>query len=62
VFLGVGAPVEIGLIQSLSHPGGNMTGVTFEAASETYARRLQILQEIVPDLRRVAVQARIRVD
>ena len=55
VFLGVGAPVEIGLVQSLNLPGGNMTGVTFEAASETYAKRLQILTEIVPNLERVAV-------
>ena len=55
VFLGVGAPVDIGLVQSLNHPGGNMTGVTFEAASETYAKRLQILTEIVPNLERVAV-------
>jgi hypothetical protein len=32
-----------------------MTGVTFEAASETYGKRLQILAEIVPNLSRVAV-------
>src|SRR4029450_7883665 len=31
------------------------TGVTFEAAAETYARRLQLLQEIVPTLSRVAL-------
>jgi putative ABC transport system substrate-binding protein len=55
VFEAVGAPVEIGLVESLSHPGGNMTGVTFEAASETYGKRLQILKEMVPDLSRVAV-------
>lgn len=55
VFLAVGAPVDIGLVQSLSHPGGNMTGVTFEAAIETYAKRLQILTQIVPNLERVAV-------
>jgi putative tryptophan/tyrosine transport system substrate-binding protein len=41
VFLSVGAPVEVGFVQSLAHPGGNMIGVTFEAASETYAKRLQ---------------------
>jgi putative ABC transport system substrate-binding protein len=40
VFLSVGAPVDIGLVRSLSHPGGNMTGVTFEAATETYGKRL----------------------
>ncbi|WP_024517443.1 ABC transporter substrate-binding protein [Bradyrhizobium sp. Tv2a-2] len=55
VFLSVGAPVDIGLVQSLAHPGGNMTGVTFEAASETYAKRLQFLKEIIPSLKRVAV-------
>jgi putative tryptophan/tyrosine transport system substrate-binding protein len=55
VFLSVGAPVDIGLVQSLSHPGGNMTGVTFEAATDTYAKRLQMLKEIVPTLERVAV-------
>ena len=55
VFLAVGAPVDIGLVQSLSHPGGNMTGTTFEAATETYAKRLQILTEILPNLQRVAV-------
>jgi putative tryptophan/tyrosine transport system substrate-binding protein len=55
VFVGVGAPVEIGLVQSLARPGGNMTGTTFEAAAETYGKRLQILKEIVPDLKRAAI-------
>ena len=57
VFLSVGAPVEIGLVQSLSRPGGNMTGITFEAATETYGKRLQLLKEILPNLRNVAVLA-----
>jgi putative ABC transport system substrate-binding protein len=52
VFLSVGAPVDIGLVQSLSHPGANMTGVTFEAATETYAKRLQMLKEVVPTFER----------
>jgi putative ABC transport system substrate-binding protein len=55
VFVSVGAPVDIGLVESLSHPGGNMTGITFEATSETYAKRLQILKEIMPGLSSVAV-------
>jgi putative ABC transport system substrate-binding protein len=54
VFVGVGAPVEIGLVQSLARPGGN-TGISFEAATETYGKRLQITKEILPDLKRVAV-------
>jgi len=55
VFLSVGAPVNIGVVESLARPGGNMTGVTFEAAGETYAKRLQILKEVVPAATRVAV-------
>src|SRR6516164_1636557 len=57
VFLSVGAPVEVGLVQSLSRPGGNMTGITFEAATETYGKRLQLLKQILPNLRKVAVLA-----
>ncbi|UFW51231.1 MULTISPECIES: ABC transporter substrate-binding protein [Bradyrhizobium] len=57
VFLSVGAPVDIGLVQSLSHPGGNMTGVSFEAAIDTYAKRLQMLKELVPALKKIAVLA-----
>jgi putative ABC transport system substrate-binding protein len=55
VFISVGAPVEIGLVKSLAKPGGNMTGITFEAAKETYAKRLQLLAEIVPGVSYVAV-------
>ena len=55
VFISIGFPVELGLVQSLAHPGGNMTGMTAEAALETPTKRLQILKEIVPELKRVAV-------
>ena len=55
VFISIGFPVELGLVQSLAHPGGNMTGITAEAALEINGKRLQILKEIVPDLNRVAV-------
>jgi putative tryptophan/tyrosine transport system substrate-binding protein len=55
VFISVGAPVDIGLVESLAHPGGGMTGTTFEAASETYGKRLQLLKDILPGLSRVAV-------
>jgi putative tryptophan/tyrosine transport system substrate-binding protein len=54
-FFSGGAPVEIGLVQSLAHPGGSITGIAFEAATETYGKRLQILKEILPGLKRVAV-------
>jgi putative ABC transport system substrate-binding protein len=54
VFISIGFPVESGLVQSLAHPGGNMTGMAAEAALEINGKRLQILKEIVPDLKRVA--------
>jgi putative tryptophan/tyrosine transport system substrate-binding protein len=55
VFISIGYPVELGLVQSLAHPGGNMTGITAKAALETNGKRLQILKDIVPGLKRVAV-------
>ena len=55
VFLGVGDPVRVGAVQSLSRPGGNMTGVTYELSTETWAKRVELLKEIVPNLDRVGV-------
>jgi len=55
VFISSAFPVEIGLVHSLAHPGGNITGIASEAATETNQKRLQILKEIVPDLKRAAV-------
>src|SRR5215469_3369589 len=55
VFISIGYPVELGLVQSLAHPGGNMTGIAAEAALEINGKRLQILKEIAPGLNRVAV-------
>jgi putative tryptophan/tyrosine transport system substrate-binding protein len=60
IFISIGFPVESGYVQSLAHPGGNMTGITAEAAVETNGKRLQILKEIVPGLNRVAVSSRFR--
>jgi putative ABC transport system substrate-binding protein len=40
-------PVELGLVASLSHPGGNLTGVGALAVG-VVAKRLQLLQESVP--------------
>jgi putative tryptophan/tyrosine transport system substrate-binding protein len=50
----VGNPVEAGLIASLGRPGGNITGLSLQLADVT-AKRLQVLQEVVPGLSRVAV-------
>jgi len=47
-------PVGTGLISSLARPGGNVTGVT-NLNTELAGKRLEILREVVPDLRRVAI-------
>jgi putative ABC transport system substrate-binding protein len=47
-------PVQGGLVASLSRPGGNVTGVTF-VSSDLAGKRLQLLKEAVPGLKRVAV-------
>jgi putative ABC transport system substrate-binding protein len=47
-------PVGTGLVASLARPGGNVTGVT-NLNTELAGKRLEILREIVPDLRRVAI-------
>lgn len=47
-------PVQAGLVASLAHPGGNITGVTF-VSSDLAAKRLQFLREIAPKLTHVGV-------
>jgi putative tryptophan/tyrosine transport system substrate-binding protein len=47
-------PVQIGLVASLSRPGGNVTGVSYMAAELT-AKRLGLLRELVPQAARIAV-------
>jgi len=54
VIVGVADVVETGLVASLARPGGNITGLAVNAA-EIAAKRLQLLQEAVPHLSRVAV-------
>jgi putative tryptophan/tyrosine transport system substrate-binding protein len=47
-------PVGSGLVASLSRPGGNVTGVSLQAP-ESAGRRLELLRQIVPSLRRLAI-------
>jgi ABC-type uncharacterized transport system substrate-binding protein len=57
VLVGVDDPVALGVVESLAQPGGNATGLSL-SSSELIAKRLQLLQELVPQLRRLAVIAR----
>ena len=47
-------PVELGVITSLAHPGGNITGVT-HLTPELMAKRVQVVKEAVPAAARIAV-------
>jgi putative ABC transport system substrate-binding protein len=53
VFLAVYAPVEIGLVPNLGRPGGNITGTAVNA-SDMAGKRVQLLKELVPALKRIA--------
>jgi putative ABC transport system substrate-binding protein len=48
------SPVEHGLVQSLSRPGGNVTGFTMNVGSEIPGKQLQLLKELLPRMSRVA--------
>ena len=56
VFVFAGDPVADGIVASMSRPGGNATGLTSLNASAD-AKRLQLLKEAIPTLRRVALLA-----
>jgi putative ABC transport system substrate-binding protein len=49
-------PVASGLVENLSHPGGNVTGVS-AATSELATKNLELARELVPQLKRLAVLA-----
>jgi putative ABC transport system substrate-binding protein len=49
-----GDPIGTGLAESLSRPGGNLTGIS-DVSAEVTPKRLELLTQLVPNLRRVAV-------
>jgi putative ABC transport system substrate-binding protein len=54
IFMIGGDPIAGGLVSSLSHPGGNLTGIT-ATASEIGPKRLEILRQLVPNADAIAV-------
>jgi len=54
VMRATGDPIKAGFVESLAHPGHNITGVT-SISSDLYGKRLGLLKEVVPGLSRVGV-------
>jgi putative ABC transport system substrate-binding protein len=58
VFAAAGDPVGTGIVASLARPGGNVTGMSIQQ-TDLVGKRLELLREILPDLRRLAILADI---
>jgi len=54
VFAAAGDPVASGLVENLAHPGGNVTGLSLEV-TDTASKRLALLRDVIPGLRRLAI-------
>jgi putative ABC transport system substrate-binding protein len=54
VFETAADPIKLGLVASLSRPGGNLTGVT-QLSAETVSKRIELLHELFPNARSVAL-------
>src|SRR5438874_1119935 len=48
----VGSPVESGLVKSLAHPGGNVTGLS-SVSAELYDKRFEFIKQTVPGVKRI---------
>jgi putative tryptophan/tyrosine transport system substrate-binding protein len=56
IVIWAGDPVGTGLVESIARPGGNVTGVS-SAGAEIAGKRVAILREVLPSLRRIAALA-----
>jgi putative ABC transport system substrate-binding protein len=50
-------PIALGLTQSLSHPGGNLTGISVDTGPTIWGKRIELLREIFPALSKLAFLA-----
>jgi len=57
VMINGGDPEDLGLVQSLAHPGGNVTGISFGVGVETFGKGLELLKQACSDLPRVGILA-----
>jgi len=55
VGIGFDNPVQHGLVASLAHPGGNVTGLSYSVGPEIFGKDLELLRELIPEIRHVAV-------
>jgi putative tryptophan/tyrosine transport system substrate-binding protein len=58
VFAAAGDPVNTGIVASLARPGGNVTGLSIQSA-DLAGKRLELLREVLPGLRRLGILANI---
>ena len=58
VFATANDPLGTGMIASLARPGGNVTGTSVQN-TETASKRVELLRELVPGLRRLAIMANV---
>ena len=58
VFAAAGDPVGTGLVASLARPGGNVTGLSVQF-TEFAGKRLELLREVIPNLRRLAIMGNV---
>jgi len=58
VFAAAGDPIGSGMVASLARPGGNATGLSVQSV-DIAGKRLELLREVVPGLRRLALMANV---